>query len=182
MRYLIDGYNLIYAIAPLGAHLRPHALERARINLLDRLWRLHGDGSASVTVVFDGGKANKRGIGKGSSYHGIHILYAVGQEADDVIEELVRQETMPAQLTVVSGDHRLREAARRRGCPCMECLDYLERIGQRPAPSIPADAVSKPEALSAEETQRWLEEFGDLEKDPNLKEWFDLDRMPDVDD
>ena len=48
-----------------------------------------------------------------------------------LIEELIRNEASPRLLTVVSDDHRIQHAARRRGCVVLGCLDYYERLVQR---------------------------------------------------
>jgi hypothetical protein len=56
---------------------------------------------------------------------------------------------------------------------------------RHPRNGIAADAAptpSKPEKISKEEVESWLEEFGDLEDDPHFKalleppEWWELDK------
>jgi len=42
----------------------------------------------------------------------------------------------------------------------------------RPA-AKPVDPLAKPDTVSAEERQRWLAEFADLDDDPALKKWLD---------
>ena len=37
MRYVIDGYNLLYAMGLVHARMGPHGLEKARLALLGRL-------------------------------------------------------------------------------------------------------------------------------------------------
>ena len=175
MRYLIDGYNLLHATGDLvGRTERPHGLEKARLALLARLIALHGADVGCVTVVFDALNA-PAGSQPQQDYKGVHVLYALREEADDLIETLIRQESSPRQLTIVSDDHRLKDAARHGKCPSLGCLDYLEQAG-RPAPKAPAaDGAVKPQAISAEETQQWLAEFGDLVDDPKLKGWVELE-------
>ncbi len=182
MRYLIDGYNLLHATGDLlGRTGRPHGLEKARLALLGRLIALHGDDISCVTVVFDARNAPP-GAESQHDYKGVHILYALREEADDLIETLIRQESSPRQLTIVSDDHRLKDAARRGKCPSVGCLDYLEQAG-RPALTRPAaDGSAKPQSVSAEETQRWLAEFADLADDPKLKGWVELEWPADEDE
>jgi hypothetical protein len=159
MRYVIDGYNLLHAWGLAPRRGAKGQLERARLNLLDRLRRA---GAAGVTVVFDAAGA-PAGAATEQDYHGIHVCYAFDGTADDCIEDLVRREGLPQQLTVVSDDHRLRVAAERRHCRFLRCLDYLEELqhgGILPPPPPPADSPAKPETLSPEEARHWLEAFG----------------------
>ena len=182
MRYLIDGYNLAHATGDLlGRTERPHGLEKARLALLGRLIALHGDDIGCVTIVFDALNAPP-GAESQQDYKGVHVLYSRHEEADDLIETLILKESSPRQLTIVSDDHRLKDAARRGKCTSVGCLDYLEQAG-RPAPTRPiADGSAKPQAVSAEETQRWLAEFADLADDPKLKGWVELEWPPDEDE
>jgi predicted RNA-binding protein with PIN domain len=168
MRYLIDGYNLLHAwglAPPRGA--RAGQLERARLNLLDRLRQAPGTAGASLTVIFDAAGA-PAGAAAEHDYHGIRVAFAHDGSADDRIEDLVHRESRPHELTVVSDDHRLRLAAQRHHCKVRRCLDFIEQV-QRPRPAAPpaaaAEPAAKPEALSAEENRRLLEEFGEVDGD-----------------
>jgi predicted RNA-binding protein with PIN domain len=169
MRYLIDGYNLLHAMGLLCGKVGPHGLEKARLSLLDRLAADHGDGASDVTVVFDASGAPP-GVAAEEEYDDIHIRYALGGEADEVIEELIRKDTTPQQLTIVSDDHRLQQAGSRRRCPVSGCLDYLEERERRHRRKPPTEAPVKPERISNEETQHWLHEFADLVNDPKCRE------------
>jgi hypothetical protein len=76
---------------------------------------------------------------------------------------------------VVSDDHRIREAGRRRHCVVQTCGDFLDFLDHRQGtrPTAPHAEPVKPEGVSREETQRWLREFADLADDPGMKELFD---------
>jgi hypothetical protein len=177
MRYLIDGYNLLHAMGVLTGRVGPHGLEKARLALLGRLLVLHPDDPGRVTVVFDAANA-PAGAEREQEHQGLHVVFALTEEADDVIEAIIRQESAPRLLTVVSDDRRLKEAARRRHCLSLGCLDYLEQVG-KPAPTPPtSDGPAKPQGVSADETARWLKEFADLADDPKLKGWVELDAPP----
>jgi uncharacterized protein len=175
MRYLIDGYNLLHAIGLLVGKVGPHGLEKARRALLGRLHAAHGAEAASVTVVFDGSRAPP-GVAAEDDYQGIHIRYALDSEADDVIEWLIQHEAAPRRLTVVSDDHRLQQAARRRRCVVLGCLDYLEQMQRlrQPKPSS-LEPLAKPEAVSEDEAEHWLREFAELADDPRVRELFGPD-------
>jgi hypothetical protein len=162
MRYVIDGYNLLHAWGLAPRQARAGQLERARLNLLDHLRQA---GAGDVTVVFDAARAPAAATPE-QEYHGIRVRFALEGTADDCIEDLIRHENVPQQLTVVSDDHRLRQAAERRRCGFRRCLDYIEDL-QR-GPSLPApppgEAPAKPETLSPEEMRHWLEAFGEADE------------------
>jgi predicted RNA-binding protein with PIN domain len=168
MFFLIDGYNLLYALGLLQRRAGPHVLENARLRLLGFLRDGHGDDSHRVTVVFDAKHAPAYAAAE-QEFQGIHVLFALAQEqADDLIEEMIRKASVPKKLTVVSDDRRIRTAAQRRHClawTCGEYQDHLDRIRQKglQPPSVAAPEGGKPEKLTQEETQRWLDEFGGLE-------------------
>jgi len=132
MHYVIDGYNLLHAWGMLRGSVRRGELERARLNLLDRLRQAKGE----ITVVFDAQRAAK-GANLEEDYHGIHVYYARDGSADDRIEEILRHAPMPRELTLVSSDRRLLDAARRRGCRPLRCLEYLEELQHHPEAATP---------------------------------------------
>lgn len=170
MRYLLDGYNLLHAIGLLCGKAGPHGLEKARLALLSRLCGDHAENLLAVTVVFDASGAPP-GAAPEDNYRGIHICYALESTADDVIETLIQRDAAPRQLTVVSDDHRIQQAARRRRCPVLGCLDYLEEMQRRRArKSTPPETTLKPQNVSSEEMQHWLREFADLADDPKWRE------------
>ncbi|HZV05414.1 MAG TPA: NYN domain-containing protein [Gemmataceae bacterium] len=170
MRYLIDGYNLLHAMGILSGKVGPHGLEQARLALLGRVRGDHGGHTDDVTVVFDASRAAP-GAAAEEEYHGIHIRYALDGEADEVIEALIQRDSTPRQLMVVSDDHRIQQAGRRRHCPVRGCLDYLEEMERRRrVKQTPPDASVKPQGVSSEEAQHWLREFADLVDDPKWRE------------
>jgi hypothetical protein len=173
MHYLVDGYNLLYAMGLIRGQAGPTGLQKARLRLLGLLHGTYKDDSPTVTVVFDAAGAPP-GADEEQDYQGIRVRFAVhNEQADDLIESLIRHDSAPRHLTVVSDDHRLQQAARRRQCVVLGCagyLDFLERQRRRrPRPSGPG----KPEHLTEHEAQCWLHEFSDLENDPELRQLFD---------
>jgi hypothetical protein len=95
-------------------------------------------------------------------HRGITVRFAEpGSDADTVIEELVRAHSSPRKLVVVSSDHRLHRAARRRKAKAIDSdqwyaevlrsrLDRLRRKSSSMKPSGPA---------SEEEVRFWLRQF-----------------------
>jgi hypothetical protein len=160
MRYLIDGYNLLHATGHLAGKVGAAGLERARHTLLNYLVDRLGPEARSVTVVFDARRAPP-GTAAEEEYHGVRVLYALHQEADDLIEALIRAHPSPRKLTVVSEDRRLRDAAARRRCQIQAGVDFYDAIAcpRRPEPPVPSD---KPEDLSDDEVAEFLRAFGEL--------------------
>jgi hypothetical protein len=171
--YLIDGYNLMYAMGILPRPMGPKGLERARLAFLGFVKGAHGAEADRVTVVFDARRAPPD-VPTVAHHQGVEVRFAVREgEADELIERLIAEASAPRRLTVVSDDHRIQQAARRRRCPVLGCEEYLsrrEKRRRRPASRPEADAKPGP---SREETRHWCAEFADLADDPDAKELFD---------
>lgn len=177
--YLIDGYNLLHVVGLAFGRLGPHGLEKARQQLLALVHAGHATRPGAVTIVFDAAGAPASAPAE-EEFRGLHVRYAVGyDQADDLIEELIRRASSPRELHVVSNDHRIQGAAQRRKCPALSCQAYLERlIGNRSRPAS-AQAPEKSAAPSQEETERWLAEFGNLANEPGWKELFNFGDLED---
>lgn len=160
MRYLIDGYNLMHALGLVPAQVGPQGLEPARNRFLRQLSTLIPARGEQITVVFDGQHAPADAQDAGT-YQVIRYVYSRGQNADDLIEELLARETQPRQLTVVTDDRRLQQSARHRSCRVSGCLDFYEHL-KNPPPLHGEGEVQEParDPPSQEEVQRWLREFG----------------------
>jgi predicted RNA-binding protein with PIN domain len=138
--FLIDGYNLLHAVGWATRKKMPSGtLEAARRKLLD--WLAASvplkSGTAVFRVVFDAQKGPAPSGGR--SHRGVLVQFAYRRTADDVIEELLDAERAPREVTVVSNDGRLVEAARRtgsRGWACQEFVDWLI-AAERATPGAP---------------------------------------------
>ena len=182
--YLIDGYNLIHALGLLAGPVGPYVLEHARRRLLDFLKESFGDDAAQVSIIFDARKAPPH-VARQQTYHGLRLHFAPSNcSADDLIETLIDAHPSPRSLVVFSNDSRLwQHAATSHGARAWThtlMLDFLERRMKPEQPLTSSGGEEKSsEPLSSEETSRWLKEFESLEADPELKEFFDLDRFED---
>jgi predicted RNA-binding protein with PIN domain len=172
MPFLIDGYNLLHAMGRLTARDGKKALAGARRSLL---LKVHGGRGLDkmVTVVFDAAGAPP-GAPAQETFDGIQVKFSRGETADDMIEELIRDEARPRSLTVVSDDHRIQHAARRRGCAVLGCLDYYEQLEHpRRAEEVSATEPSiKPETSSLEEKKHWLDAFQEIDDDPYMRDGY----------
>jgi predicted RNA-binding protein with PIN domain len=165
MRFLIDGYNLLFALGRLTPRASKDALMSSRRWLLQQL-SAHHTSKSEWTIVFDGrthvgGKASDKEWGE------LHVVFSEGESADDVIEERIRTEEVPTQLTVVSNDHRMQRAGRKRGCPVMGCLDFFEsvKVPRTEPPPAKSETPGKPTEETVEEREEWLKEFGEVSEE-----------------
>jgi predicted RNA-binding protein with PIN domain len=178
--YLIDGYNLIHALGMIQKQMAPGGLETSRQRLLEFLTAAFTSNDADVTIVFDA-MSNTAGGKRSQEHAGLHIRFAPRtQSADDLIEELLEQSPQPDHLTVISNDMRLQTAARRQGARAWsheDLLDYLDKKSAQVVTPTSDEANEKADHTSPTEIQHWLKEFEALERDPKLKEFFDLDKF-----
>jgi predicted RNA-binding protein with PIN domain len=166
MRYLIDGYNLLYALGLARKHGGRAAWDKARRDLLDWLADRHGAATTEVTVIFDA--QNSLGGVVEEFHRGLRVLRDRGRTADDMIEDLLQDEKSPRTLTVVSNDGRVREAASRRGAHVRRCSEYVDELvgprkvdmGKRPTDG----AAEKDVRPTPEEQAAWLTSFGGDER------------------
>lgn len=176
MHYLIDGYNLLHHAGRLLAK-RSANLEAARLDLLRLLHGRFGKEPVKVTAVFDARHAPAN-VPQQEDYFGIEVRFTRFEEADDLIEAIIRKVATPAQLTIVSNDRRIKEAARRRRCPVMECVEFWETLLHRPRDEMkPAAPDSERPAMTRGEVDAWVREFGGLEDDPGYRELFGGDML-----
>jgi predicted RNA-binding protein with PIN domain len=177
--YLIDGYNLIHALGMIQRNMPPGGLEASRRRLLEFLTAAFTGSNADVTIVFDA--QGPQATGKRVQEHaGLHIRFAPRtQSADDLIEDLIEQSAQPDRLTVISNDMRLQNAARQRGARAWSHEDLLDSLDKKSSQATPTsdEANEKADHTSPAELQHWLTEFKPLERDPKLKEFFDLDKF-----
>jgi uncharacterized protein len=161
VEYLIDGYNLLHAMgwAPKPGGM---SLERSRLRLVEWLSTLLGAQSADVVVCFDA--IHGRGPTIEAVHRGIRMRYALGETADDLIEKIIADHHRPAHLAVVSNDHRIQQAARRRGATVLTCGEYVDRITEKritTAEPEPVKIAEKPDVPSSAEVDDWLKRFGE---------------------
>jgi predicted RNA-binding protein with PIN domain len=168
MPFVIDGYNLLHAMGRLGGPVGPNQLAKARAGLLGLVAPVHGADPA--TIVFDARRPPAE-VSTDEVQAGVRIEFATGEEADDRIEWLIAHDSAPKRLIVVSDDRRIRQAARRRGCAPWQCDEYLKWVAKKRRQQRARPATEKPSGMGPLETERWLAEFGDLDRDP---EWDDL--------
>ena len=169
MRCLIDAFNVLHAwkTGPATGSARTELPALAR--LIDASSFRHHE----VTLVCDGAPPDNHShrLRPANDASPIALYAGPGKDADALIERLIRQDSAPRRLTVVSSDRRLQRAARKRGAAAMTAPTFLARIvrdaaAPAPLPDRPPFAQRTP--LDDPEVQRWLAEFGisDPHQDP----------------
>ncbi|MCA9028958.1 MAG: NYN domain-containing protein [Planctomycetaceae bacterium] len=165
---LIDGYNLLHAAGFARDQYGPRGLEQQRERFVDWLWkRIPPNLRERTVVVFDAGATDAAYVHQ-DTYRELRLLYSPrGVEADDLIEELIELHSAPKQLQVVSSDHRLHKAARKRKATCLDSEAFLSVMGRiaREARERQRELeeLSKPTGELAEETAEWLQVFAEAD-------------------
>lgn len=166
MSILIDGYNLMHAAGILGRGIGQGGLERSRLALLNFVAESAPPADLPhTTIVFDARQAPP-GLPHRLIHRGLTVLFATAHaSADELIEELIRADHAPRRLTVVSSDHRLQRAARRRRAKAVDSDRwYEEMVRQRTARGLSEPAAPlKPALAAASEVEYWLGQFDDEE-------------------
>jgi predicted RNA-binding protein with PIN domain len=163
MPLLIDGYNLLHASGILAAGRGSHALAQAREALLNVLAQsIPAEEVSRTTVVFDAHDP-PWGLSRRLDHQGITVCFASRhQDADSLIEDLIKAHSTPRKLVVVSSDHRLHRAARRRKATAIDSDRWFHDLlrARHERLSTTASETIKPEGpFSPAEVQFWLRQF-----------------------
>ncbi|MBI1346505.1 hypothetical protein GC163_09465 [bacterium] len=166
---VIDGYNLLHAAGLARLRYGPGDLERARHRLLAMLCeKLDVAEQIRCTVVFDAQNSPIDSV-REVRHQELRVIYApVGTDADSEIEEIIAHHSAPKQMIVVSSDHRLHKAARRRGALPTDSEPFWERLRKRADvrtalvdDATPTKPTSKPATVNPV-TAQWLAIFGEV--------------------
>jgi uncharacterized protein len=163
MAILIDGYNLLHASGILGRGVGPGSLERSRNALLNFLAESLEESELPRTFVVFDARSAPPGLPRIVTHRGMTVRFAEpGSDADDVIEQLIKADSAPRRLTVVSSDHRLHRAARRRKARPVDSDEwYAEVLRKRIAGVRRKSPGLKPTDLPGDgEVRFWLRQFG----------------------
>jgi predicted RNA-binding protein with PIN domain len=155
---IIDGNNLLYnmhAHAPLPAVGR-----ETLVKILERWVREHG---IVVTLVFDG-PVPDGGLAHQMTSSYMTVKFSAPATADDIIVSMIEQAGLPAMLRVVSSDTAIQHAARHRRCQTTDAVAFIAELfppeQASPTPPTSTQPAEKPEIVSPNETDKWLDVFG----------------------
>lgn len=164
MPLLIDGYNLLHVTGLVG---RGAGLQGSREALLRFLAAsIEPSERPTATIVFDAADAPP-GLPRVVTHEGMTVHYASDYaDADELIEELIVAHHAPRSLLVVSSDHRLQRAAKRRRAPFIDSDQWFAealRRRERQRRAAPPKPAKPQEKLQPEEIAYWLAEFGEVD-------------------
>ena len=163
MPLLIDGYNLLHASGVMPRGKGPGGLERSRTALLNLLSAsIPADELPRTTVVFDASES-PWGAARTVQHQGLTVRFADrDSDADTLIEQLIKADSAPKRLTVVSSDHRIQRAAKRRKATAIDAdlwLAQLLRERSAREESSPAENLKPEGPFSPGEVEFWLRQF-----------------------
>jgi predicted RNA-binding protein with PIN domain len=114
--------------------------------------------------VFDAAGAPP-GLPQSFSYEGINVQFARDPgNADELLEILIEAHDAPRKLVVVSGDHRVQRAARRRRATAIDSDVWwaeLRTKQHRRKTELPASSQKPTGDLATSEVDYWLAQFTD---------------------
>lgn len=175
---LIDGYNVIHEAGLARAEYGPGDLARIRHQLLVQLaQKLEFDERKRCTIVFDAIEAPPNLPGRFKHEEIVVVFAKPGHEADELIELLIAQHSAPRQLTVVSSDHRLQTAIRRRRGIAIDSDIFLKQLEASHRNAGPAPRSSAKER-SDFELEFWMQEFEGISPEILHQELIDQSGSP----
>lgn len=162
---IIDGNNLLHAMhahAPL-----PNVGRETMVRIIER-WA--GQSDDRVTLVFDGA-APGGDLARQMASRRIRVIFAAPQSADDVIVAKVHQSRLPDRVRVVTDDTAIGYEARARHCEHVGCVGFIrdllapmsgdDGLASGANDELPGD--EKPETVSPDEVEHWVEFFEEEE-------------------
>jgi len=195
MNTIIDGYNFIFHFGWMQPAGHPRALETSRQRLISELAaRIPPAERAEILIVFDAKRTPLLDTDSEQIVQGFPIVFASNfDEADAMIEELIRTHSVPKSLVVVSNDNRLKTAASRRKATGIGveawldvCHSQFRSATTAPIPS--ADNQSgflsgsrKEQAIEELSATDWLAEFGIDDPALDLDQWLEVEPVKDGD-
>ena len=166
MRFIIDGYNLIFSQRRPGRPLQPVKVEAARTWLLAMLARYKAATGHALTVFFDGSSEGS-GFLRRQRVKGIEVFFSYpGVTADEEIKTHLESTRGRTGLHVVSSDNSLKRFAKRFGVIVMDSLAFLSQVRRALARKHEAARSEEPrekyEGPSAADREYWLKIFSAL--------------------
>ncbi|HIN53438.1 MAG TPA: hypothetical protein EYM79_03930 [Planctomycetes bacterium] len=161
--FLIDGYNLWWNTGEFGPDNDDGTLQGARDSLTNWLiTTLPANLRKKTVLVFD---AKNPPPNRGFLFDrdGITIHFAVGYpDADTLMEEYIRIHHAPRNLTVVTSDHRIQRAAKRKRATAVDADRWARHI-QHQFQATGGKQTNKTKSnpsLSDHEVIGWMKGFG----------------------
>jgi len=156
MPFVIDGTNLLRSVESTAGDFDA-ITDIGLCNTIARYLMLIGQ---KGQLVFDGtGPSDKSRF---ENITNLEVSFAgLGVEADDIIEDKIRANTAPRDLTVVSSDRRLRNAACARRAVSVKSDAFWSQLRKELTNKkhIEKEPQAKRSGLTQGETDQWLKFF-----------------------
>ena len=158
MNYIIDGYNLGFAIPAIAEQISRDDTDQAIRSLIRYIQGFFPGRSGRVILVFDG-VAESRGNNYNSGP--IEVRFSKKpQTADDIIRGFVRKIKNARHWTVVSSDHEIRNTARDMGAAVQSSAEFLNRQGSAKKQRMSRE-ISQKYNPGTVDMEYWLKVFGE---------------------
>lgn len=148
LHYLLDGYNLLYALPVMPAG----PWEAKRTALLQKLAHEKPYGNNRVTVVFD----SREGSGSRSKTGSLDVAFTAGETADEWISHYVRRSANPRILIVVTDDQGLRHLIRGTGAKGLGTREFWEKAEKTSGPRVEPGLAIDSDSITDEFKKKWL--------------------------
>ncbi len=172
---LVDGYNVIFAIADLRRRMQKDSRPaREALTGLCHLFKSRRHDVGEIIIVFDG-REREEALHEKATPTTTHIYTTADEEADRRIFQIIRTAEDPAALWVVSGDRAVYDRAHSWGAGVMTSLEFAKHV-ERKDPTAGAGGWANPAAsgiekkihpnVAADITREYGEMLGVKEKKP----------------
>ena len=161
--FLIDGYNLWWNTGEFGPDNDDGTLQGARDSLTHWLVTTLPTNLREKTVLVFDAKNPPPNRGFLFNHSGLTVHFAVGYpDADTLMEEYILIHHAPRNLTVVTSDHRIQRAAKRKRATATDADHWARQIQHQFQDTDDEQANNtKPNpALSDHEVIGWMKGFG----------------------
>lgn len=130
MRYIIDGYNLLFRLSLTEVE---RDLEVSRERILADLGSCLNELGLNASFVFDAHK--QPGLGERSHRQSLEICFTdEGETADEYILKEIARSKAPRQITVVTSDKRLAAHARGMSAATLSVEQFIQWIKKKTYP------------------------------------------------
>ena len=163
MRFLIDGYNLIFSRRRPGRPLRPVNVAAARESILGLLARYKA-ATGDLLVVFFDGSPQAVGFLRRERVQGIDVVFSYpDQTADEDIKEHITAIKGRTGVHLVSSDNSLKAFAKRLGIKVIDSQTFMARVrkalGRQREEADEAEPLEKFQGPHPSEVEYWLKIF-----------------------
>lgn len=159
MIILVDCFNLIYKFPELEAMMYENHLNEAKSGLMKILnaYRIK-KGKITIHAFFDG-KKDKGSEVRQEEVDGIKIYFSHDLTADYLIQQFIRSNPAPSDLTVVSSDNDIIFYAKRFKCKIQKSEEFAKSVSDFLS-AIPEMPEKESEVnLTGKEIEYWKDLF-----------------------